>query len=197
MLKPVSEELKPTDEQIQLLDRLRQTDDNIFGNALAGSGKTASIKMMVEVNAKKHPQLYLAFNKANVKEAEEKMPSSCKVQTFNSLGHRSWGDATGKKLVIDQKMPKMPTILKQLISELRGDDKEEAWDHYGEILKAVSMAKHLGYIPEGKFPHARPLTDRQGLENRLEDRFTPFCWSLIDAALFTSIKAAYDGGIDY
>src|SRR5262245_2879080 len=125
------------------------------------------------------------------------MPSTCKVQTFNSLGHRAWGEATGKKLVIDLKMPKMPTILKQLIGELRGDDKEEAWDSYAEILKAVSMSKHLGYIPDGKFPSARRLCDRNALEARLEDRFTPFCWSLIDAALLTSIKAAYDGGIDY
>jgi hypothetical protein len=196
MLKP-QDELKPTDEQVQLLDRLRQTDDNIFGNALAGSGKTASIKMMVQINAKKHPQLYLAFNKANVKEAQEKMPSTCKVQTFNSLGHRAWAEASGKKLVIDQKMPKMPTILKQLISELRGGDKDEAWDNYGEILKACSMAKHLGYVPEGKFEQARRLCDRQGLEHRLEDKFSPFCWALIDAALCVSIKAAYDGGIDY
>src|SRR5262245_15855524 len=189
--------LKPTDEQVQILDRLRETDDNIFGNALAGSGKTATIEMMVDINARKHPQLYLAFNKANVKEAEAKMPSTCKVQTFNSLGHRAWGEATGKKLVIDLKMPKMPTILKQLIGELRGDDKEEAWDSYAEILKAVSMSKHLGYIPDGKFPSARRLCDRNALEARLEDKFSPFCWSLIDAALITSIKAAYDGGIDF
>jgi len=196
MLKQ-AEKLKPTDEQIQMLDRLRQTDDNFFGNALAGSGKTASIKMMVEVNAKKHPQLYLAFAKANVKEAEEKMPSTCKVQTFNSLGHRSWGEATGKKLVIDQKMPKMPTIIKQLIGELRGDDKQEAWDSYSEVLKTASMAKHLGYIPAGKFPSARPLCDRDALEARIEDKLSPLCWALVDAALITSIKAAYDGGIDY
>lgn len=199
MLKPNDEvEHPPTDEQVAILDRLTQTDDNIFGNALAGSGKTDTIKRMVKARSSStHPTLYLAFNKANVKEAELKMPSTCKVQTFNSLGHRSWGEATGKKLVIDQKMPKMPTIVKQLISELRRGDQEEAWDRYGEILKACSMAKHLGYIPTGKFKNARPLTDRAGLEARLEDKFSPFCWSLIDAALTLSINAAYDGGIDY
>src|SRR5262245_9403549 len=155
MLKPLNEELKPTDEQIAILDRLRQTDDPIFGNALAGSGKTATIKMMVKVNASRIPQLYLAFNKANVKEAEGKLPSTCKVQTFNSLGHRAWGQATGKKLVIDLKNPKTQVIVKQLISELRGDDKEEAWDNYAEICKTVSMSKHLGYIPDGKFENDR------------------------------------------
>jgi len=196
MLK-LQEKPKPTDEQVQIMDKLRLTEDPIFGNALAGTGKTTTAEMMIRSLPKTRPILYLAFNRTIVKEAEERMPDNCKVQTLNSLGHRVWGQTTGKKLVIDQKMPKMPTILKQLISELHRGDQEEAWDRYGEILKACAMAKHLGYVPEGKFPTAKPLTNRAGLEIRLEDKFSPFCWALIDAALCLSIKAAYDGGIDY
>jgi superfamily I DNA/RNA helicase len=191
------EKPKPTDEQVQIMDRLSQTDDNILVNALAGSGKTTTIEMMINSLPDSQPCLYLAFNKSIVKEAEERMPSYCKVQTLNSLGHRVWGQATGKKLSIDLKNPKTHVIVRQLITELHRDDKDEAWDRYSEICKAINMAKHLGYIPAGKFPTARPLTDRQGLEGRLEDKFSDFCWSLIDNALCISIKAAYDGGIDF
>jgi len=194
MHKPL--ERKPTDEQVQILDQLTQTDDNILVNALAGSGKTTTAEMMIHACKGKYPtQLYLAFNKSIVKEAEERMPSVCKVQTLNSLGHRVWGQATGKKLVVDTK--KTATILKQLISELRRDDAEEAWDNYAEICKTVSMAKHLGYVPDDKFPNVRRLCDRNVLEVRLEDKLTPLSWALVDATLIASIKAAYDGGIDF
>lgn len=188
---------KPTDEQVQILDRLRQTDDNLLVNALAGSGKTTTIEMMVDTIPKGEPCLYLAFNRSIVKEAELKMPSNCKVQTLNSLGHGVWGKAIGKKLVIDVKNPKTQVIVRQLISELHRDDKDEAWENFGEICKTINMCKHLGYVPDGKFEQAKRLTDRKGVENRLEDRLSSFCWSLVDAALCVSIKAAYDGGIDF
>jgi superfamily I DNA/RNA helicase len=191
------EKPKPTEEQVQILDRLRSTDDNILVNALAGSGKTTSIEMMIRSLPKSEPCLYLAFNKSIVKEAEDRMPPYCKVQTLNSLGHRVWGQAIGKKLIVDTKNPKTHVIVRQLISELHRDDKDEAWDRYSEICKAINTCKHLGYIPAGKFPTARPLTDRRGVEGRLEDKFSDFCWALIDSALVTSIKAAYDGGIDF
>lgn len=191
------EKPKPTDEQVLIMDRLRQTDDNILVNALAGSGKTTTIEMMINSLPSSQPCLYLAFNKSIVKEAEERMPSYCKVQTLNSLGHRVWAQSTGKKLSIDTKNPKTHTIVRQLISELHRDDKEEAWDRYSEICKTINMCKHLGYIPDGKFPSAKRLIDRKGVEGRIEDKFTDFCWALIDNALCISIKAAYDGGIDF
>ena len=204
MLK-LKDKPKPTDEQVQMMDAFRLTDDNLFGNALAGCGKTSTGELLIrECIPREQPVLYLAFNRTIVKEAEQRMPSNCKVQTINSLGHGVWGRTTGKKLVITSQktdtgavLNKMQIIVRQLISELSRDDREEAWESYSEIVKACAMSKHLGYIPADKFPTGKPLIDREGLEARLEDRFSPLCWALIDAALIASIKAAYDGGIDF
>jgi UvrD/REP helicase N-terminal domain len=185
------EKPKPTDEQVSICGYLKKEKGNLQVNALAGTGKTSTIELMMEGST--IPTLYLAFNKDVVKEARERLPSGTEIRTVNSMGNESWKTANGKA---DVNLKKTNELLKAIIYEYKGSDRTELNDSWWEITGAVHMAKHLGYIPEGKFPNARRLCDQQTLCSRIENRLTPLCLEVVDAVLFASIKAAYAGAID-
>jgi|SRR5215467_1360484 len=184
---------KPTDEQEKILYFAKHRTGNFFVRAYAGCGKTTMLEMVGGVI--KEPTLYIVFGKADAEKAKEVMPSHVEVTTINSLGHRVWGKSVGKRLVVDTM--KIRNMTKAIIAELPGNSRKDAWDEYDEIIQACGMARHLGYIPNGKFQDARRLCDRDTLQARLESQLTDLAWEVIDDVLFASIKAAYDGAIDF
>jgi len=199
-------EIKLTDEQVAILDAIRITNDNILIEALAGTSKSTMQELAQSVL--KGPCLYVAFAKSDAvsfgmekdafgkptKKPKPILKMSTKSQTLNSLGYGVWGGAVANRRHDDKKLF---NILSAMFSELKGNDKQAAWDQYAEIKDAVSMAKHMGYVPKAWQNHCIRLTNRENLEKRLENKLTPFAWALVDSALVTSIKAAYDGLIDF
>jgi DNA helicase II / ATP-dependent DNA helicase PcrA len=183
---------EPTDEQIDILTHLRKTDDNIQVAALAGTGKTATIELMMEKT--KEPTLYLAFNTSVVKEAQERITSGVKISTINSMGLKCWANGNGKAIT-DPKKPY--TILGAYLNELKGEDQKEARESYWDILSTVAMAKHLGYVPAGKFYPVRGLCDQQTLCSRIENRLSPLCLQIVDDLLCRSIEASLAGSVDF
>jgi DNA helicase II / ATP-dependent DNA helicase PcrA len=187
------EKPKPTDEQIAGLDLYRSTSDNLQVNALAGGGKTTFIEMLMAYT--RDPTLYLAFNKSVVDEAKERIPGGVEITTINSKGLSCWGKGNGKAVT----NPKKPyEIMRGVINEIKSSkDRQEANDAYWDILGAVRMAKNLGYVPDGKFPHAKRLCDQATLSARIENRLTPFGLKIVDDVLFASIQASYAGSVDF
>jgi AAA domain len=185
------EKPKPTDEQVDICSFIKKEKGNLQVNALAGGGKTSTIEMMMEDI--REPTLYMAFNKPVVEEARERLPSGVEIRTFNSMGNEDWKKANGKA---DVNLKKTNELLKAIIYEYKGSDRNELNDSWWEITGAVHMAKHLGYVPDGKFPGARRLCDRDTLSARVENRLSPLCQEVVDNVLFASIKAAYAGAID-
>ena len=55
------ENVNPTEEQLEILSRVKNTTDNLMIKALAGTGKTSTIVMAEAVSTIK-PILYLVFN---------------------------------------------------------------------------------------------------------------------------------------
>lgn len=186
--------MTPTTEQSAILTDLTSTSSNLLVNALAGTGKTTTLDM-IQNGSKVKPILCLAFNKRIADEMSKRFPNTTTVRTFNSLGHRIWAKATGKANLNSKKTQ---DHLKALIDAMpRGDDKSELRDKYMDIVGGVSLAKSLGYIPDGKFPNARRLLTAEDFHASLEDRPSAIVQETIDALLLTSIKAAYDGSIDF
>jgi hypothetical protein len=182
---------KPTDEQVDICNYIRKEKGNLQVNALAGGGKTSTVEMMMENT--REPTLYLAFNKDVVKEAKERLPSGIEIRTINSMGNECWKKGNGRA---DVNLKKTNELLKVAINEYKGSDRQELNDSWWDIVGAIHMAKHLGYIPDGKFPNARRLCDQQTLCSRIENRLTPLGLEVVDNVLFASIKAAYAGAID-
>ncbi len=196
-----------TDEQIAIVDHVRADKGNLIINALAGTGKTSTLKLIAEASKKK-PMLYLAFNRRVVDEVEDErkrakagedvhpFPDDVAIRTFNGCGHRAWGGTIGKgQLKLDPK--KTQVLLKEVTGEWKGDDRAFVRDSFWDIIKAVGLAKNLGYVPQGKFPSAKRLATKEQFHASLEEKPGPLLADLVDTLLFRSIKAAYEGWIDY
>lgn len=79
--------MKLTDQQHRMVEAVAE-GGHIKGEALAGCGKTTSCKAMAERDLTKR-FLYAAFNKANQREAEKKMPKNAECRTWHSLAYRA------------------------------------------------------------------------------------------------------------
>ena len=84
----MSVKFKPTDEQLLILDAFNK-HKVIKVNAIAGSGKSSTLKLLAEANVV--PSLYLCFNRKNADEAKEKFPSHTKCSTIHSLAYGVFG----------------------------------------------------------------------------------------------------------
>lgn len=204
--------LAPTEEQSAILSAITGSEDNLMIDALAGTGKTSTIKM-IERASKVRPILYMVFNKKNSEEAEwrvirrgetteayaeacsRRMDSTTTVRTFNSLGHRIWMQACSRNIKLDPK--KCHAILREIINETPKAAQGPIWDSYWDIIQGVALAKALGYVPAGKFPTARRLIDQSTFHRSLDESPDDLVSDLIDSVLIRSTTQAYQGLIDY
>ncbi len=181
-----------TEEQDVILVAAKASKANLMISALAGTGKTSTLEL-VERAVPRGPILYLVFNKKNADEAAKRMLSTTTVRTFNSIGHRIW--ATGRNLRLEPK--KSNLILRDIIDNAPKDYRDTLWGVYFDVLAGVSLAKALGYIPEGLYPNAKQLINRSTFHHALEELPDDLTADLIDTVLQRSIKQAYEGLIDY
>jgi hypothetical protein len=87
---------KPTQEQ-EACKVSYDTRQSFKVEAVAGSGKTSTVKLMAESDASRSA-LYLAFNKAAATEASEKMPFHVTCRTTHSMAYAAFGATYRKKL---------------------------------------------------------------------------------------------------
>lgn len=188
-----------TSEQEAIIDAVRSTKDNICINALAGAAKSTTLELICKY-VTGIPILSLAFNKRIADELSKRLPSHVECRTLNSLGHRVWAAATGKRLVVDTK--KTYTIIKELIDGSPAVQRPRLYAFMSDMIKCVEWAKTLGYVPEGKYEGCKRLISSEDFwhhieHNVLEDDPDDFVFDVIDEAITLGIKRAYDGVIDY
>jgi len=184
----------PTDEQLSILAKIKDTNDNLLINSFAGTGKTTTLELIQEVFGSL-AILYLCFNTRVAKEAQGKFPSTTLVRTFNSHGHRIWMQTCPGKLTVNRK--KTQENLAAFIKTAPYDAQGPIWDSFWDIVDAVARAKAIGYVPEGKYPTARRLITREDFHASLDQEPDDLVADLVDEALFTSIQQAYKGYIDF
>jgi hypothetical protein len=80
---------KPTEEQSRIVTAAR-TGQDLVVQALAGTGKTSTLKLLAEALPDKKGT-YIAFNRAVVEEAKSKFPSNVKCRTAHSLAYAAIG----------------------------------------------------------------------------------------------------------
>lgn len=186
--------LRPTSEQVEILALLKKTEDNFMVNALAGTGKTTTLDM-IQSASKSKPIMCIAFNRRAADDMEKKFGgSTTTIRTFNGLGHRVWMK-TCSKVSLNPK--KSQELFKEHANALSKAQKNEAYEVYWEVINGIALAKALGYVPDGKFSHAKRLISHKEFQDRLEDKPSSLTLELIDTLLTLSIKTAYNGYIDY
>jgi superfamily I DNA and RNA helicase len=75
--------LTPTSQQQAIIDAVAEGKDMVI-QALAGTGKTTTLRMIAEHYPDKK-FLYIVFNKSQQLEAQKKMPSNVEPRTCDSL----------------------------------------------------------------------------------------------------------------
>jgi superfamily I DNA/RNA helicase len=187
----------PTEEQQSAIEHCAQASHpNLMLNALAGTGKSATLKM-IDKASKIHPALYLVFNKRNADEAKasEGFRSTTTIKTFNACGHGIWAGYVSTKLVLDK--AKSRTIWRRLVDDMTKTEATAAWREYHVVMEGLEKAKALGYVPRGcKLPH-QSLIDQIGLHHAMDEIPNDIASELIDDILLESIKSAYGGLIDF
>jgi hypothetical protein len=184
------DEIIPTGEQEAIVG-LASGKQNLQIRAFAGTGKTATLRMLAKAMPAKEPKLYVAFNKRIIEEALEDFPAEAK--TLNSVG---WG-ATRRSFSGSCSLEKAKTVLlfKEVVKTLSREDRGEAWELYGEILDAVSLAKAAGYIPAKASGKGKPLVGEEFWRS-IPDA-NEFQRSLVDTILAHSITLCYRGTFDF
>lgn len=181
--------MTPTPEQESIIEAAKSTSDSIIIEALAGAAKTTTLEMICRA-LPVQPILCLAFNKRIAEEMKSRLPSHVTVQTMNACGHRIWAAACARRLVVNSR--KSYELLKAKVDALPRSQKSEAYDSFSETLKAIGRAKVSGYVPHGKYPHIKRLTEEQP-----NDEADDIRWDLVDDVLTESIRLAYEGQIDF
>lgn len=187
-------DINPTQEQHEILGQVAETNSNLMVNALAGTGKTSTLKL-IEAASPVKPILFLAFGKKNAEDGRKTMASTTKVSTFNSLGHGIWSQAIGKGFKPDVR--KTGDIYRQVIADAKPSEKGKLWEVYWPVVDAVGYAKSRGYIPTSHVMHTKRLCTWENLISYFDEEPDDFIHQQVDHVLNLSIAAAYKGTCDF
>jgi len=183
-----------TQEQADIINFALSSSANILINALAGAAKTSTLRFLCKYMSLE-PTLSLAFNKRIADEMAKVLPGHVKAATMNSIGHRVWGAAVGKRLTLDTR--KNYNLVKDAIDKMssRGD-RMAAYDIFGDLTKAIGAAKTQGYVPAGT-PGGRSLTTQDEFFGGLEEEPDDWFIEIVNRCLAEGIRQAYAGLIDF
>lgn len=184
----------PTPEQLAIVSAASETTDNLLVQALAGAAKTSTLELI----AKALPStsiLCLAFNKKIATEMQERMPGNVKAMTLNGLGHRTWMEATGRRMNLS--VDKGYKIMTELVEGLSSTDRKEAYERFAELLKLVAFGKQCGYVPRGHYPQAKRLLDCDEFFHHIDQKLSDLETQLVVDATVESIKQSLTSTIDF
>lgn len=186
-----------TEEQEAIFTAFTSHEGNILESARAGSGKTTTNVEGAKRYALKNPGveiLAVAFNVKNKNDLEKKLKGSASVYTLNGLGHRAWGKATGRRLVLAT--GKVGDLCTEVV---KAHERRSDWNN---VRQLVSAAKTIGLVPD-KAPHAPSAQFPDSIEvwTTLADHYDIDCDDgIIDMArevLAKSIVQGFSGVIDF
>lgn len=187
----------PTPEQSAIVAAARDTEDNLLVSALAGAAKTSTLVLIAEALPDTQI-LCLAFNKKIADEMQSRLPDNCKAMTLNSLGHRVWGDAIGRRLRINPS--KTYDIMSSIVEKMEAFEKRECYENLADLMRAVDFGKACGYIPDD-FKHPvytpRPLMRDDEFFAHMDEEWPDFMQALIIEVTLESLKQAIAGDCDY
>lgn len=191
--------MNPTQEQQDILDADRTNTANLMINALAGTGKSATLKLLDCAHTKSEARLYLVFSKRNQLEAvaaqkAEEFSALTSIKTFNGLGHGIWAKAIAHPIALDKS--KSRTLWREVVEALSRTDASDAWKCYGVVMDGIEKAKALGYVPSD-VKRVTSLITRTDLHHAMDETPDEYAAELIDQLLRESIRRAYLGLIDF
>lgn len=135
----------PSKHQVDIYDRVGNTNDSLLIEAVAGSGKTTTIVEAVKLLPKRIRAIFVAFNKSIADELGSRLPDHIESSTLHSVGLKAWRSLAGDKIKIDVK--KIYAIMDQdfickeiMTSEFTGTVRYK-------VKALVGLMKNHGMVP--------------------------------------------------
>lgn len=130
--------MRPTDEQLEIREHAAamKPGDNLKVIALAGAGKTTTLKMMADVLNKRG--VYLAFNKSIADEAKRKLAMTrCSASTMHSLAFGAVRDIIGDPVTLNARSIRATGIMNRFrIPNVKGWSEYRVASAIGRTLSA-------------------------------------------------------------
>lgn len=186
--------LTPTAEQSAIINKACNESCNFIVQALAGSAKTTSIKMIA--NALPSVEiLAVAFNKAIQEDLAASLPPNAQAKTLNSLGFGICKDILGKfpKLVFK----KTNFILDEEIKKCGKEEQAELREDFVLLRDAIDYAKQVGFVPDEASARCRSVVSAEEFWEGLDFYPSPFQSALIIRCICTSINQFFNGVCDF
>lgn len=136
-------EFKPTNEQIEFFNEVKNGFGNILIQAYAGCSKTTSAIESLNYIPQEKTKIFLAFNKHIRDELKNKLPEGVKTNTLHSLGYgailRKYKEVNFDEFKIDKIIQKKKSKW-NLFAEFKGDE-EKINDYLKSIKKLVDLCR--------------------------------------------------------
>lgn len=131
-------QFKPSKYQQAIFDFIDNGVGNGFVEAVAGSGKSTTLKKAAE-RLRVRFAIFLAFNTHIAKELREKLPKSVKVSTISAVGHGCVTKALGDVLLDEFKYDKLAKgyIKAQLSEDIREEIREAVESSVVTVIRYV------------------------------------------------------------
>lgn len=108
--------MQPSKYQAAVLDFVRNGSGHAFVSAVAGSGKTTTLKLMAEAIAgKPGAAIFMAFNAHIRDELASKLPQNVGVATIHQIGLKTCAHGLGKRCQVDNKDQLLTDLIGQFI----------------------------------------------------------------------------------
>lgn len=148
-----------------ILDAVENSDENLQIEAVAGSGKTATLELICHGMSSRYASqkiLVVAFNKVIADTLRDKLPWFVQSQTLHSLGFAICKANLG---ILKVNKFKVANAFKGHLNETN-EDREFYFDHYKNVVKMVGLFKANMIEPteENFLPTCRDFEIRYGLE---------------------------------
>ncbi|HPP02933.1 MAG TPA: UvrD-helicase domain-containing protein, partial [bacterium] len=127
--------ITPSHYQRAILEALMDGKDNLLIQACAGSGKTATLKMICSVAPPSVSTIAVCFNKSIQQEFAKKLPPHVEAKTLHSVGLTACRQALGR---VQVEYKKLEHILLDFI-ERHGIPDDYAWTLRTEIPRLLSL----------------------------------------------------------
>lgn len=174
----------PNEYQQKILDEFQNTDKNIFIEALAGSGKTTTLKMLAKLKKSDEKWLYLVFNKKNQLEAQPQFPG-VDVRTSHAFAGEvlKLNSDSGRISKTDLPPPKGPDKISKVIqsdwfaqsAEYDHEiPKHLLWPFKSSVKRLVGLAKNNALHPDEDIDNTlKAIIKDQDIDTTLVDPDKP------------------------
>lgn len=161
--------MKPTDEQIDILDVAKNEECHIQAIARAGCGKTSILKLLADDNPWKVFE-FVVFNRANAyaTNKDKNKPKNLNGSTFHSMCMRALKSESRNRFELDDGkthriIRKLDGRLNSYSKRLGAFEKIKVKEDFGEMVRLVSLIKN--YSLEINLSDSLELASRYGISS--------------------------------